>query len=92
MFISFFTFRPCTYLNNKHTIFGKLVGGNEVLDKMESVPTDSSDRPLNEIKIIEVVVFVNPYEEYNKRLEKKLSHHKEGFSEEKKKSPKDEKV
>ncbi|CAJ0843585.1 14336_t:CDS:2 [Entrophospora sp. SA101] len=68
----FFTFRPCTHLDNKHTIFGKLVGGKEVLDKMESVPTDESDRPLEEIKISEVTVFIDPYEEYKKDLEKKL--------------------
>ncbi|RHZ79257.1 hypothetical protein Glove_150g39 [Diversispora epigaea] len=88
----FFTFRPCTYLNNKHTIFGKLVGGSEVLDKMESVLTDGSDRPLDEIKITEVTVFVDPYEEYNKRLERKLSRQKDDSSEKKKtKSLKDEK-
>jgi peptidyl-prolyl cis-trans isomerase-like protein 2 len=39
---------------------------------MESVPTDESDRPLEEIKISEVTVFVDPYEEYKKDLEKKL--------------------
>ncbi|CAG8452438.1 8532_t:CDS:10 [Dentiscutata erythropus] len=69
----FFTFRPCVHLDNKHTIFGKIVGGKDVLDKMESVPTDDSDRPLNEIKIVNVTVFVDPYEEYKKNLEKKLN-------------------
>ncbi|RIA96928.1 cyclophilin-like domain-containing protein [Glomus cerebriforme] len=69
----FFTFRPCTHLDNKHTIFGKIVGGKEILDKMESIPTDESDRPLQEIKIVKVITFVDPYEEYKKKLEKKLS-------------------
>ncbi|RIB09750.1 peptidyl-prolyl cis-trans isomerase-like 2 [Gigaspora rosea] len=69
----FFTFRPCVHLDNKHTIFGKIVGGKDVLDKMETVPTDDSDRPLNEIKIVNVTVFVDPYEEYKKNLEKKLN-------------------
>ncbi|CAB4401044.1 unnamed protein product [Rhizophagus irregularis] len=69
----FFTFRPCTHLDNKHTIFGKIVGGKETLDKMESVPTDESDRPLQEIKIVKIITFVDPYEEYKKKLEKKLS-------------------
>ncbi|CAG8506435.1 1895_t:CDS:2, partial [Scutellospora calospora] len=68
----FFTFRPCIHLDNKHTIFGKLVGGKDVLDKMESVPTDDSDRPLNEIKITSVNVFVDPFEDYKKQLQKKL--------------------
>jgi len=69
---SFITFRPCTHLDNKHTIFGKLVGGKDVLDKMESVPTDEADYPLQEIKMLDVVVFVDPYEEYEKRLKRKL--------------------
>ncbi|CAG8571872.1 11961_t:CDS:10 [Funneliformis caledonium] len=73
----FFTFRPCTHLDNKHTIFGKIVGGKEILDKMELVPTDESDRPLQEIKIIEVITFINPYEDYKKKLEKKLSRQNE---------------
>src|ERR1044072_3773985 len=77
MNFSFFTFRPCTHLDNKHTIFGKIVGGKEILDKMESVPTNESDRPLQEIKIVEVIIFVDPYEEYKKKLEKKLSRQNE---------------
>ncbi|CAG8490353.1 6447_t:CDS:10 [Acaulospora colombiana] len=85
----FFTFRPCTHLDNKHTIFGKLVGGKEVLDKMESVPTDDSDRPLSEIRITDVTVFVDPYEEYKNRLEKKLSR-EAGIVKKRKISPKDE--
>lgn len=60
-------------MDNKHTIFGKIVGGKEILDKMESVPTDESDRPLQEIKIVKIITFVDPYEEYKKKLEKKLS-------------------
>ncbi len=79
IYFSFFTFRPCTHLDNKHTIFGKIVGGKEVLDKMESVPTDESDRPLQEVKIVEVIVFVDPYEEFKKKLEKKLSRQSENI-------------
>ena len=39
---------------------------------MESVPTDEADYPLQEIKMLDVIVFVDPYEEYEKRLERKL--------------------
>jgi peptidyl-prolyl cis-trans isomerase-like protein 2 len=60
-------------LDNKHTIFGKVVGGKDVLDKMESVPTDDSDRPLVEVKMLKVQVFVDPYDEYNERLSRKLA-------------------
>lgn len=44
-FVSFLTYKSCKHLDNKHTVFGKLVGGAEVLKAIEQVPTDSKDRP-----------------------------------------------
>lgn len=40
----FITYRACTHLDNVHTVFGKLVGGLDVLSKMEAVETDKKDR------------------------------------------------
>ena len=57
---------------------------------MESVSTDESDRPLQEIKIVKTITFVDPYEEYKKKLEKKLSRQIENV--EKKPREKTEKV
>lgn len=62
----FILYRPAKHLDNKHTIFAKVVGGLDVLAKMEAVPTDGSDRPLNKIVIKDVVVFVDPFEEFMK--------------------------
>ncbi|EPS39246.1 hypothetical protein H072_6980 [Dactylellina haptotyla CBS 200.50] len=62
----FIIYRPQAHLDRKHTVFGQVVGGTDVLDRMETAPTDSSDRPTREIKIEEVVVFVNPFEEFQK--------------------------
>ena len=62
----FITYRPVKHLDRKHTIFGKVVGGLEVLAKMEQVPTDGSDRPLNKIFIKDVAVFLDPFEEFLK--------------------------
>ncbi|KAF2294722.1 hypothetical protein GH714_015727 [Hevea brasiliensis] len=45
------------------TVFGGVVGGLTTLAAMEKVPVDDNDRPLEEIKIISVTVFVNPYME-----------------------------
>ena len=53
-----------TYIAGKHTIFGKVVGGLPVLSDMEKIQTDSKDKPLENITIKEVVVFVNPYKVY----------------------------
>ena len=47
----YITYRSCKHLDNKHTIFGKLVGGMETLDAIERVGTDNKDAPVEEIKI-----------------------------------------
>ncbi|KAG7280954.1 hypothetical protein CRUP_022965 [Coryphaenoides rupestris] len=42
----FITFRSCPYLDRKHTIFGRVVGGFEALTAMENVESDpKSDKP-----------------------------------------------
>ncbi|KAF3903462.1 Phosphatase [Dactylellina cionopaga] len=67
----FIIYRPQSHLDRKHTVFGKIVGGTDILDRMESTPTDSSDRPIKDIKIEEIVVFVNPFDEFQKnRIQK----------------------
>lgn len=60
-----------SHLDRKHTIFGKVVGGLEVLDRLETSPTDSNDRPAKNIVINEIVVFVDPFEEFQKQRKEK---------------------
>jgi len=61
----FITYRPAKHLDRKHTIFAKVVeGADTTLKKMEEVETDGSDRPLNKIFIKDIVVFVDPFEEF----------------------------
>lgn len=67
----FITYRPVKHLDHKHTIFGKVVGGMDVLSKMEDVPTDGSDRPLNKIVIKDIVVYLDPFEEFQKAKSEK---------------------
>ncbi|VDK38660.1 unnamed protein product [Taenia asiatica] len=59
---------PCPQLNRKHTVFGKVVGGLDTLDKVELVETDKDDRPLEEIKLLSTQVFVNPFKEVDEML------------------------
>ncbi|KAL8180312.1 UNVERIFIED_CONTAM: RING-type E3 ubiquitin-protein ligase ppil2, partial [Gekko kuhli] len=60
----FITFRSCAYLDKKHTVFGRVVGGFETLTAMENVESDpKTDRPKEEIRIESTTVFVDPYEE-----------------------------
>jgi cyclophilin family peptidyl-prolyl cis-trans isomerase len=44
------------WLDGKHTVFGKVTSGMEVVDQLEALPTDRSDRP-REPAIIEKVAF-----------------------------------
>lgn len=60
----YFTYKAVPHLDRKHTIFGRITTGIDVLSKMEDVPTDGSNRPLNKIVIKDIVVFVDPFEEF----------------------------
>ncbi|XP_020574806.1 peptidyl-prolyl cis-trans isomerase CYP65 [Phalaenopsis equestris] len=66
----FVLYKSANHLNFKHTVFGMVVGGLTTLAAMEKVPVDDDDRPLEEIKIINVKIFVNPYTEPDEDEEK----------------------
>ncbi|KAG9440517.1 hypothetical protein H6P81_020682 [Aristolochia fimbriata] len=67
----FILYKSANHLNFKHTVFGTVVGGMTTLTAMEKVPIDDDDRPLEEIKITSVTVFVNPYSEMDEEEEEK---------------------
>ncbi|KAK8847361.1 peptidyl-prolyl cis-trans isomerase-like 2 [Kwoniella newhampshirensis] len=70
----FLTFRETPHLNGKHTVFGKLVGGEEVLDKIERISVrPGGDRPAKDIVILGVNVLQDPFEAYKERLAAKLA-------------------
>lgn len=60
---SFITYRSCRHLDNKHTVFGKVVGGLDTLTAMEQIEVDNKDRPIEDIVIERASVFVDPYQE-----------------------------
>lgn len=57
----FILFKSANHLDFKHSVFGKVVGGFDVLTKMEKVPTGDNDVPREDITIQGFTVFVNPY-------------------------------
>lgn len=70
----FITFRPCPHLDGKHTVFGKLVGGEQTLDTIERIQVNpGSDRPTKPITITGVNVLSDPFEAYQTRLAAKLA-------------------
>ncbi|HEY3322267.1 MAG TPA: peptidylprolyl isomerase [Planctomycetota bacterium] len=46
----------CSWLNGKHTVFGKVSKGHDVVDKLGNCKTASGDRPNPEMKINTVTV------------------------------------
>jgi peptidyl-prolyl cis-trans isomerase A (cyclophilin A) len=55
----FITLAPTSWLNNRHTIFGQVVKGQEVVEKIAAVARDRNDRPktpvaMNAVKIVDV--------------------------------------
>lgn len=52
----FITTVPTSWLNMRHSIFGEVISGYSVVEKIENVPTDSSNKPLKEQKIIRAYI------------------------------------
>lgn len=52
----FITTVPCTWLDGKHTVFGRATSGFEVIHKIENVRVDKNDKPYDDIKIVSISI------------------------------------
>ena len=55
----FITVAPAPWLNGKHTIFGRVVKGQAIADKISLVQRDQNDRPLEPVILKRIVISGN---------------------------------
>jgi peptidyl-prolyl cis-trans isomerase A (cyclophilin A) len=52
----FITVAPTTWLTGKHTIFGEVVEGLDIVDKISAVPRGAQDRPKKDVVLQSVTI------------------------------------
>lgn len=62
----FITYRKTPHLDRKHTIFGKVIDSEATLKKLEEAEVEANDQPKDDIVIEQVVVYVDPFDEFEK--------------------------
>eukprot|EP00923_Selenidium_pygospionis_P028685 GHVN01051382.1.p1 GENE.GHVN01051382.1~~GHVN01051382.1.p1 ORF type:complete len:672 (+),score=109.10 GHVN01051382.1:768-2783(+) len=52
----FITTVPCPWLDNKHTVFGRVVQGMDVVTRLENVRTNQDDKPYTDVRIMTIKI------------------------------------
>jgi peptidyl-prolyl cis-trans isomerase A (cyclophilin A) len=52
----FITVAPTTWLTGKHTIFGEVIEGQEIVDKISNVARGAQDRPKKDVVLQSVTI------------------------------------
>lgn len=68
----FITFKSCPHLDRKHSVFGEVVDGKAVLEKMQKCATDKKERPIEPITILKMEILVDPAKEAEELEQKRF--------------------
>ena len=52
----FITLAPCDWLNGKHAIFGRILSGMKIVQRIGLVQTGKDDRPVDDVKIVKAYI------------------------------------
>lgn len=52
----FITLVPTPWLDDRHAVFGKVVAGMDVVEAIGAVKTGRNDRPVEEVRIVDVTI------------------------------------
>lgn len=58
---AFITCAPTPHLDGKHVVFGEVIQGKRIVRSIENQPTDSNDKPIEDVKIVDCGVLPDDY-------------------------------
>ena len=64
------------HLDGQYTVFGEVVDGLDVVDRIQQMPVDKYDRPLTDIRILRATITKNPFAPAPKPEKKKQNSHR----------------